>query len=231
MKAVSVRARVEPAAAFDDAQHRRLAWQVPLAITAVAVLSLSVDLPITRWVAGDNLPRSVEKAIRLSEVFSHGFGGTVILIAVFVLDREHRTRMPRLVAGTVLAGLLANCFKLLVSRSRPRSFDLHGQILDSFNGWLPLGRLPSVQEGFPSAHAAAGFALAVMLSWSYPAGRTFFFILAAISGLQRVQSSAHFPSDVLFGAALGCFAAYACLPGGLIGRFLDRREARRASIS
>jgi membrane-associated phospholipid phosphatase len=228
MAAVSARAPFEPSSVESSAQHRRLAWRVPLALAAASVLVLPLDLPIMRWVTTVHLPGSVDKAIRLSEAFSHGFGVVVILIAVFVLDREHRARMPRLVAGTVLGGVLANGLKLLVSRTRPRSFDLHGQILDSFSGFLSLGRLPSVQEGFPSAHAAAGFALAVMLSWSYPAGRTFFFVLAAISGLQRMQSMAHFPSDVLFGAALGCLGAYACLPGGVAGRFLDRLEARRA---
>ena len=220
MTAVSAPA---PAAAL----RGRSPWRTPLALAAAAVLILPLDLPAVRFATGGNLPGSVEKAIRLSEAFAHGVGATVILIAVFVLDRANRVRMPRLVAGTVLGGLLANCLKLLVVRTRPRAFDLHGRILDSFSGWLPLGRLPSTQEGFPSAHAATGFALAAMLSWRYPAGRTFFFVLAAVSGLQRVFSSAHFPSDVLFGAALGVLGACLCLPGGAASAPFDRFEARR----
>lgn len=227
MTAVSARAPSGPASAESAARDRRPAWRLPLALAAAAVLALPLDLPVMRWVTNTDLPGSVDKGIRLSEAFSHGFGVAVLLLAVFVLDREHRARVPRLVAGSVLGGTLANCLKLVISRTRPRRFDLDGQILDSFSGWLSLGRLPSVQEGFPSAHAAAGFALATMLSWSYPAGRTLFFALAAISGLQRMHSMAHFPSDVLFGAALGCLGASLCLPGGLIGRRFDRFEARR----
>lgn len=207
---------------------RCAAWTLPLSLAVAGVLLLPLDLAITRWATAGTLPGMVQKAIRISEAFSHGFGAAVILIAVFVLDRSHRARMPRLVAGTLLGGMLANGFKLVVSRTRPRGFDLHGSILDSFSGWLSLGQLASVQEGFPSAHAATGFALAAMLSWAYPAGRTFFFVLAALSGFQRVHSAAHFPSDVLFGAALGCLGAFVCMPGRLIGRGLDRLEERRA---
>ncbi len=221
-----VRRRVE--ASRTGALQRHAAWAIPLGLVIAGILLLPLELAITRWATAGTLPGSVQKAIRISEAFSHGFGAAMILLAVFVLDRDRRARMPRLVAGTLLGGILANGSKLLVSRTRPRAFDLHGSILDSFSGWFALGQLPSVQEGFPSAHAATGFGLAVMLSWAYPAGRTFFFVLAALSGYQRVHSAAHFPSDVLFGAALGCLGAYACLPGRLLGRSLDRIEERRA---
>lgn len=221
--------RTEAGPAERGASDRRLAWLVAGALVALGALLLPLDLPVTRWLTGGHLPKVLEKLIRLSEAFSHGFGAATILFAVFLLDRAHRGSMPRLVAGTVLGGALANVLKLLVSRTRPRNFDLHGAVLDSFSGWLSLGRLPSSQEGFPSAHAATGFALAVLLSWRYPAGRPLFFTLAAISGVQRVVSAAHFPSDVVFGAALGCLAGYACLPGGLLGRRFDPLEAHLAS--
>lgn len=226
MTAVSGRAESGPAATQVAASRRRPTWLVPVTLAAFAVLALPLDLAVVRWATSGHLPGSVEKAIRLSEAFAHGVGATVILIAVFLLDRANRARIPRLIAGTVLGGLLANGIKLIVSRTRPRAFDLHGNVLDSFSGWFSLGRLPSLQEGFPSAHAATGFALASMLSWRYPAGRTFFFVLAAVSGAQRIVSAAHFPSDVLFGAALGVLGAWLCLPGGLASAPFDRIEAR-----
>ncbi len=195
-------------------------------LTALGVLMLPLDLPVTRWATGGHLPKMLAKAINLSEVFNHGTGAGFILLAVLVLDRAHRAVLPRLVAGTLLGGIIANVTKLLVARTRPRDFDLGGQVLDSFAGWLPLGQVPSDYQGFPSAHAATGFALALMLSWRYPAGRIFFFTLAVMSGSQRVFSGAHFPSDVLVGGALGCLGAFACLPGGLLGRRFDRLEAK-----
>lgn len=207
---------------------RRAAWVVPLALAVGAVLVLPLDLSITRFATGGHVGKSVEKAIRLSEAFSHGFGAAVILLAVFVLDRAHRSALPRLVAGTLVGGFLANSVKGLVSRTRPRNFEAGGSILDSFSGFFSFGRLSSHQEGFPSAHAATGFALAAMLAWRYPQGRVFFFSLAAVAGAQRIFSEAHFASDVLFGAALGCLAGHACLPGGVLDRPLTRLEARLA---
>jgi membrane-associated phospholipid phosphatase len=204
----------------------RRAWLVPLLFVAAAVLIVPVDLPVTRWITAGHLPKDFQKAVRLSEAFSHGFGATAVLIAVFVLDRAHRRFMPRLVAGTVLGGLLANTLKMFVSRTRPRNFDLDGHILDTFSAFFSWGQLPSSQEGFPSAHAATGFALAAVLSWRYPHGSVLFYTLAAVSGAQRVFSAAHFPSDVLFGAALGCAAGFACLPGGIFSGTFDRLEAR-----
>lgn len=216
-------------ASLQAVAHRRSTRRlVALALATAAVLALPLDLSVMRWATGGHLPGSAEKAIRLSEAFSHGFGAAVILLAVWLLDRGSRSQMPRLVAGTVLGGVLANTLKLVVSRTRPRAFDLDGQILDSFSGWLSFGRLPSTQEGFPSAHAATGFALAAMLSWRYPAGRTLFVVLAVVSGVQRIVSSAHFPSDVLLGAALGVLGASLCLPGGAASAPFDRFESRRA---
>ncbi len=209
----------------EAARYRRLARLVPLLLAGLALLALPLDLPFTRFATGGNLPKTIEKLIRLSEAFSHGYGVLVILLAVFFLDRAHRSVIPRLAAGTALGGMLANTCKLLLERTRPRRFDLHGSVTDSFGTWFPLGALPATQESFPSAHAATGAALAVMLTWRYPQGRPFFVGLAIVSGLQRVFAAAHFPSDVLFGAALGCLAAFACLPGGLLGRHLDRFEA------
>lgn len=205
---------------------RRPAVFVPFCLAVAAVLALPLDLDLTRLATSGHLPKTLEKLIRLSEAFSHGYGAAVILIAVCVLDRAGRRFLPRLVAGTVLGGMLANALKLLVARTRPRRFDLDGRILESFTGWLPMGQLPSTQEGFPSAHAATGFALATMLAWRYPHGRWLFGTLAVVSGAQRVFSSAHFPSDVLFGASLGCLAAYACLPGGILDGLFRGLEAR-----
>jgi undecaprenyl-diphosphatase len=52
---------------------------------------------------------------------------------------------------------------------------------------------------------AAG--LAAALSWKYPRAAWFFAALAIAAATQRVATSAHYPSDVLLGAALGLAGA------------------------
>lgn len=206
--------------------HATSGIRLGLALAALGLLALPFDLSLTQAALELDLPKTIAKLIRLSEAWSHGYGAAAILIAVFVLDRTGRNEMPRLVAGTILGGLLANLTKLAIARARPRAFDLDGSVLDSFLGFFPLGLGPSTQESFPSAHAATGFALCVVLTWRYPHGRWLFLGLAIVSGAQRVFAEAHYPSDVLIGGALGCLGARACLPGGLVAPPLDRWAER-----
>ncbi len=215
-----------------DAGRASNGFRLGLTLGALGLLALPFDLPLTQAALALDLPKTIAKLIRLSEAWSHGYGAAAILISVFVLDRAARSEMPRLVAGTILGGLLANLTKLAVARARPRAFDLDGNVLDSFLGFFPLGLGPSTQESFPSAHAATGFALCVVLSWRYPHGRWLFLAFAIVSGAQRLFAEAHYPSDVLIGGALGCLGARACLPGGLVAPPLDRwveRIRRRRS--
>jgi membrane-associated phospholipid phosphatase len=49
--------------------------------------------------------------------------------------------------------------------------------------------------------------LAVTLGFMYPAGCWLFIFMAMMVGLQRVMFQAHYPSDVMGGAALGWLVA------------------------
>ncbi len=131
------------------------------------------------------------------------------------------------------AGLMADLAKLSIQRSRPKIFDYHGGVLDTFGPLLNLGNGHGGQ-GFPSAHVASAVGLAVALSRLYPQGRALFVSLAALACLQRLESGAHFLSDVLAGAAIGYLFASWCVGPGWLGRQFDGWEAgwrRRASRS
>src|SRR5262249_46863659 len=111
-------------------------------------------------------------------------------------------------------GLAADGIKLLVARQRPLPTDLSASELHTFVGWLPLWQRESLGQpyghalqSFPSAHAATAAGLAVGLAVLYPRGRWLFVAFALLAGLQRIESRAHFTSDVLAGAALGCVVA------------------------
>jgi membrane-associated phospholipid phosphatase len=67
---------------------------------------------------------------------------------------------------------------------------------------------------------AAG--LAAALTWRYPHGWPLFAMLAAATATQRVVTSAHYPSDVACGAAVGLIGAACCLGGQ---RFMRRALA------
>lgn len=65
--------------------------------------------------------------------------------------------------------------------------------------------------GFPSGHAFASFALAAVFSAWYPRWRWLFIIGAMAVALARVQLDRHFFGDVVFGAFLGWYMAWALL--------------------
>jgi membrane-associated phospholipid phosphatase len=96
-------------------------------------------------------------------------------------------------------------------------------------------RPEDVSAGFPSGHAAAAAAFAVIVAWlvgrsrlrpATQAGVCALVLLAAVLvGLARIQLRAHWPSDVLGGWALGI----ACAAGAAWWDLADRARRVRSS--
>lgn len=185
-------------------------WLVPALLLACAGLLLAVDLPIARFCDADDYPKEVSDVLNNAEPFGHGIGVAFVVITIAVLDARRRRWAPALcAAGALAGGLAANILKLVVSRTRPRNFDLAGtDVWATFQHWLPLGAGGSKWQSFPSAHMATAMGFAMALSAVYPRGRWWFFTMAALVGLHRIEVSAHYPSDVCAGAALGWVAGH-----------------------
>ena len=169
------------------------------------------DLPVARAMRGDHsvVPGDVNKAINLMEAFGHLAGALVILLGVWTLDPPGRRRLVIPLGMILASGLCVQLLKRLVSRTRPSAITDWGMTVgDTFGGWHGLsGLLDSRFQSFPSAHAAVATALAWSLASLYPRGRYYFATLAVLASLQRVTASAHFPSDVLAGAAISSLVA------------------------
>jgi membrane-associated phospholipid phosphatase len=233
---------------------RPVSRRTRLLATAVALaclggLALAVDLDVARWCKAGHIPREVMRFLNFSEVFAHGIGVAVILLAAAVLDPSlaGRRATPRVrgfpisvsfispdfvrMAVTAFAGgIMANVVKeTLVDRVRPRAADLTAaaSALATFGNSLA-AQITSHSDAnsFPSGHAATAAGLAAALSWKYPRATWFFVTLAAAAAAQRVASSAHYPSDVLFGAAVGLVGA-ACFIGAATPGLRSADDAAR----
>ncbi len=218
---------------------RRLLW--PLLIAVAGVAALSLDLPIAWWFHDGYCPAEIHRWLAFAEVYAHGFGVTCILLTIFALDAGRRHLLPRAAAIAFGGGLIANMLKLTLARARPHDFlpkvtdgfvatatTSHpaGQsIFDTFGQWLPLGKVASGFQSFPSGHMATAFGLTAALIWLYPRGRWVFVFFALLAGCQRMSSQAHFLSDVFWGAAAGCLVAVVFLPGGLLAWQFNWLEA------
>jgi membrane-associated phospholipid phosphatase len=224
----------------------RLLW--PAAIALLGFAALPLDLPIAWWFRDRNCPPEINRWLQFSEVYAHGFGVACILLTIFALDAGRRHLLPRAAAVVFGGGLLANLLKLSLARTRPHDFlpPAAGEMLaagasaserialsigDSFGQWLPLGKVASAFQSFPSGHMATAFGLTAALIWLYPRGRWVFLFFALMAGCQRMSSLSHFLSDVVWGAAAGCTAMVLFLPGGVLAFQFDRLEAVLQSLA
>lgn len=175
-----------------------------LVSVGIVTLSTLVDIPLARWFQSTRFPGEVEKVISLSEAFSHGGGVLLIVLTVGFVDVRGWRVAIRVALSAFGAGLAANLCKLLIPRLRPQAADLTHSVWDTFS-LVSHTTIDNLSDGqsFPSAHTATAFGLAFALGALCPRGRIWFFALATLAGLQRLEVSAHFLSDVVAGAALG----------------------------
>jgi membrane-associated phospholipid phosphatase len=215
-------------------------WWLPLearfglavALAAIGCLAFFLDLPVATWFRQHRLPGDLARLVDFSEVFAHGLGAAVVLGVAVSLDpilrqagrlTAARRDVVRLCLAAYAGGLVVDLLKTVVIRVRPRGCDFSriSSAFDTF-GVEAAGMVPGgLGEGamrksvdlmsFPSGHAAVAAGLATALAWKYPHGRWVFAAIAVCAALQRVVSSAHFPSDVAWGAAIGVAAAAICL--------------------
>ena len=140
--------------------------------------------------------------------YMFAFSALIAGIAIRALGRGRTTWQGgslRLVAERALyffatiavSGLLVQIVKHVVGRARPPLLSVDGAF--HFQGFVTKNALAS----FPSGHTTSAFAAAVALGYMRPAWRKGLLGLAVLIGLSRVLVGAHFPSDVVAGAALG----------------------------
>lgn len=138
---------------------------------------------------------------------SVGYAPLWLLIgAVFVLtdlgraERESWKRGVFVFVSALLAGLVAELAKLIVSRERPISGDLYtgGVQHFPFAGFGGLGNL-----GFPSSHTAVAFGGAAAAALVFRPSAPVLYLAAAGCAYTRIVSGAHWLSDTFGGAAIG----------------------------
>jgi len=174
-------------------------------------LAMPFDQPISAFLRQMKLPGDLQKAISLSEAFAHGLGVAFILITVFVVAVNRRRAVSIAVLITALSGTTANVLKATVVRVRPHAEGLqvkgHNEPISDPAEAVDLSYWDARQRSFPSGHAATAWGLAIGLSLVFWRGWWIFGMLAVLASVQRIESGAHFPSDVLAGMAIAFIIA------------------------
>lgn len=180
-------------------------------LAAITPLAFLVDIPLARWALTTVLPGDLQNLIKLSEVFAHGSGVLLILLAAAALDPRSWRVLPRLALGAYGAGLLADLLKFVLARRRPEAADVMNiEVWGSFQGIFAWQSAATWQEAlsrdnlsFPSGHAATAAGLACAMTRLYPRAAWFFVGMTLLACFQRIAFQAHYLSDVLAGAAVG----------------------------
>jgi len=191
--------------------NKQRTFQVKMAIGAIAACAVGLgcqywDLEISQSVQKIKIPGDFRKAIGLTEAFGHSSGGIVIFSTLLWIDIKNRLQLWRAVLFTLICGLAANAAKLFVPRVRPHSLDQAEYEIAS--GWQTWGVpwtgswFEEQFRSFPSGHSATAVALAIGLTHVYPRGKWIFATIAAFACFQRLESSAHFLSDIMGGVVI-----------------------------
>lgn len=128
-----------------------------------------------------------------------------ILLFSGYMRHDEYARNTALLAGEAYAdsAIADLAIKAVTRRKRPVDVPPGGDFSDTF---FSGGKSPFRGSAFPSGHAAGVFSVATVVATRYRSHRWVPWVMysfAAAISLSRVSDSAHFPSDVFLGAALG----------------------------
>jgi undecaprenyl-diphosphatase len=197
---------------------------------------LYLDAPAIEFAAGLP-PWLVDIAFEITDFGRSGWilvplGVLIVLIALLAspaLDYMSRALLAMVVArlgyifiGVGLPGLVSTVVKRWIGRVRPSAA---GPFAYEPFSWRP------EYASFPSGHATTAFAALVAFGLIFPRIRPVLWVYALLIAASRVVVSAHYPSDVIAGAAFGAFGALLVrdwFAGRRLGFFVGRDGAIHA---
>ena len=196
---------------------RRGALPTLALLAALVVSMLTIDRPVA-WLFHATDER-VRAPFQFITQFGLGKGYLIVTAILFLAMRGLAPVVPnaRLKAALLVnaqralfvfvavaaAGLIADLLKVIFGRARPKLL-----FLDGTYGFA-WGATQADHWSFPSGHATTIAALATALYLLWPRGLPLYLVAAVLVAASRFIIGAHYLSDTLAGAALGCCVSWA----------------------
>lgn len=169
-----------------------------------------LNIEIFRLINDATLPWMDVPIVTISALGSYWGAPAMFLLLLLLswrwgINRQHEIstlallQSRRFVIAFIICWLMVAFFKLTLNFQRP---------LAAIGGTVNIAGDPEYAYGFPSGHAAYT-ALAIAILWPLMAKRLRYALLAfaLLLGWARIAGGAHFPADVLWGAAVGLVSA------------------------
>jgi len=195
---------------------------IALAWVVVFLIALPLDRPISTWTHQSGFWEIVKHSPVSWCIKAPGTFYFTIALAVLVLIQKpwHWRGAAELWISNLLAGLCYSIGKWAVGRTRPFK-EVDPFFLSPFKNGLKGLFWGEKNQAFPSGHTSLAFATALTMTFLFPKYWWIFFSIAVLVGLERIAENAHYPSDVIAGAAFGVLSA-------MVARVLvDRTSAQK----
>jgi lipid A 4'-phosphatase len=200
---------------------RRIALPALALLAALVFSMLAIDRPLAWFFHGTD--EHVQAVFKFITQFGLGKGYVIVTAILFlvmrslaVAVRDGRIKTMLLVnaqralfifVAVAAAGLIADLLKVIFGRARPKLL-----FLDGTYGFA-WGATQADHWSFPSGHATTIAAVATALYLLWPRGLPLYLAAAALVVASRFIIGAHYLSDALAGAALGCCVSWAIWRG------------------
>jgi undecaprenyl-diphosphatase len=192
----------------------RIALGAALTVAVVLMAMLTIDAPVIA--AMHHLPRRV--IVAFDDFTDYGRSGVFlfpigfVLLVLAALDTQamppfarrvlaaFAVRMGFVFTAIALPGLFSTIIKRIIGRARP---------------WVPGSDVwtyhpfawQAAYASLPSGHETTAFSALVAIGALIPQARALLWIYAVLIAVSRVALVAHYPSDVIAGAAVGTAGA------------------------
>ncbi|MCC6908558.1 MAG: phosphatase PAP2 family protein [Phycisphaerales bacterium] len=181
----------------------------PLLATVVLSLLLLTDAALVRWHASINWPWRLSDLEHLGSAWCNR---VVPYAALLVGLAFNRRAMRQLIFALPLQAIIAHLLKWIIGRVRPT----HG---DSSLLFSPFSL---VHGAIPSGHATLVWTVAFVFACQKSRSTALWIVVALFVCWARLQTYAHFPSDLFAGAMIGWMVAL--LTGQALAKWIETGE-------
>ncbi|WP_150463640.1 lipid A 1-phosphatase LpxE [Francisella sp. XLW-1] len=187
---------------------------VPILILVVFAF-YNLDTPVENYIK-HSMPKAIDTAFRhITDVGKAEYiliiCGLIVLVRLFTnidkLSKSTKIAFNKIciysgfiLATVAISGIVGQVLKVIIGRARPKFFLEYG------SHYFQHFHAPGYDfASMPSGHSITVGAMFIAFFYIFPKFRYLWYVLIVVFAGSRIIVGSHYPSDVIFGVALGCY--------------------------